>query len=167
MRFGSFILTSILSGTSCAPSGSILSPVVVQQNERYDFFAELLKISAPRIDVEVIAALGKDYERINFNGFNGIALKKDVVRSLNSTGISRDSPYGNEVHRVTNVSQAKEILAQTWPSVDFNADSEIDLLFRKFHKASVALMECDHQRILFFDENDRLVAIYPEAGGGC
>jgi hypothetical protein len=98
---------------------------------------------------------------------DGPMLRKAVIRSLSESGKSKDSPYGNTLYRVTRAAQARRILADTWPGMDFSDESKLGLHFRRYSRATIALMECDDQRIFFFDENDRLVAIYPEGGGGC
>jgi hypothetical protein len=158
-------LVFLLSFVSCAPYGTISNPIILQPEESHDVFADLLRRNASRIDVEVIASLGEHYE--TDKNLDGPKLRKSVIRSLSKSGKSKDSPYGNTIYRVTRVVQARKILADTWPGIDFSDDSKLGLHFKHYPRASIALMECDNQRIFFFDENERLVAIYPENGGGC
>lgn len=168
MRAALVLLSLGVSVVSCAPYGSIRNPIVVQPEVRHDVFADLLRRNASRTDVEVIAILGEHH--MTSKSFDGPKLRQNVVSSLTKLGSSAGSPagrYGNTVYRVTNASHAERILAQTWPENDFSADSEIGRLFQKYPRASVALMECDDQRIFFFDEDDRLLAVYPEGDGGC
>lgn len=158
-------LLSLLSLVSCAPYGSDKNPIVLQPESTHDIFKELLNQRASRIDVEVIAALGEHY--VTDKHLDGPKLRNAVIRSLSKSGKSKDSPYGDPIYRVTRVAQARTILADTWPGIDFSDDSKLGLHFRRYPRASIALMECDNQRIFFFDENERLVAVYPESGGGC
>ncbi len=159
-------LMIFISVVSCARQGSIKNPIKVQPEKSHDVFADLLKQKAPRLEVEVISVLGDNYMNQNYRSFNGPKLREAVVRSLSTTGISKDSPGGDALYRVTNVSQAKSILGRTWPERDFSEDSKLGLQFKRYPRASIAMMEGDNQRIFFFDENNRLVAIYPESGGG-
>lgn len=147
---------------SCGPHQSISKPIVHQPEESHDIFAGLLKRKASRIDVEVLACLGEHYDTAS--NLDGHKLSKAVIRSLTQSGMSKDSPYGNTIYRVTRVAQARTILAGTWPEIDFGDHSELASYFRRYPHASIAIMECDNQRIFFFDENERLVAIYPVEG---
>lgn len=168
MKVVLFLMSTVLSVVSCAPYGSIRNSIVEQPEVRRDVFADLLRRNASRVDVEVIAVLGEHH--MTSKRFDGPKLRQTVISSLTNSGMSAGSAagrYGNTIYRVTRASQAERILAQTWPESDFSADSEIGLLFQKYPRASVAIMECDNQRIFFFDKNDRLVAVYPEEGGGC
>lgn len=168
MRCTPFLLSLVVSAVSCAPYGSIRNPIELQPEARNDVFAALLERKASRIDVEVIAVLGEHH--MTDESFDGPKLRRAVIGSLTDSGVSAGSPAGrdgNTVYRVTTASQAEKILRRTWPTSDFTADSEIGLLFKKYPRASVALMECDNQRIFFFDDDDRLVSIYPTEGGGC
>ena len=168
MRCTLFLLSLVVSVVSCAPYGSIRNPIELQPEARHDVFATLLKRQASRIDVEVIAVLGEHH--MKDESFDGPKLRRAVVGSLTNSGVSAGSPGGrdgNTVYRVTTASQAEHILRRTWPTSAFTADSEIGLLFKKYPRASVALMECDNQRIFFFDDDDRLVSLYPTEGGGC
>ena len=158
-------LLTLLSFVSCAPYDSTNNPIVLQPESTHDNFMDLLNQRATRIDVEVIAALGEHYE--TDKNIDGPKLRKAVIGSLSKSGKSKDSPYGDTIYRVSRVAQAKEILADTWPGVDFSDDSKLGLHFNRYPRASIALMECDNQRIFFFDENECLVAVYPELGGGC
>lgn len=165
MKRAIFGLLSSLLIVSCAPHGSADNPIVLEPEETHDIFKELLNQGASRIDVEIIAALGEDYE--TDKNIDSPKLRQAVIRSLSNSGKSKDSPYGNAVYRVTSIAQARRILADTWPGFDFSEDSKLGLLFKRYPRASIALMECDNQRILFFDKNERLGAIFPESGGGC
>ncbi len=168
MRVALFLLTLVLSVVSCAPYGSNQNPILVQPKDNSTVFTKLLRLNASRIDVEVIAILGERYE--TNESIDGPKLRDTIISSLTSTDMSAGSPagsYGNTIYRVTKISEAKRILDRTWPDSDFSADSELGLRFKKYPRATVALMECDNQRIFFFDEHDRFVSIYPEGGGGC
>ena len=165
MKRAILYLFSIFSFVSCAPYGSIGNPITLQPEESHDVFTDLLKQNASRIDVELIAALGEHYKTDDF--LDVPKLKKAVIHNLSISRESMDSPYGDKVYRVTKVTQASRILADTWPGIDFSPDSKLGLLFKCYPRASIALMECDNQRILFFDDADHLVAIYPDSGGGC
>ncbi len=97
----------------------------------------------PELMLQVIASLGEHYE--TDKNLDGPKLRKSAICSLFKLG---DSPYGNTIYRVTRVVQARKILAETWPGIDFNDDSKLGLHFKRYPRASIALMECDNQRIL-------------------
>ncbi len=168
MRLALFLLILVLSVASCAIHRSHPNPILVQPKDNSEVFTKLLRLKASRIDVEVTAVLGEHYA--TSESIDGPKLRANIIKALSSTDTSAGSPagsYGNTLYRVATLSEAKRILARTWPESDFSAASEIGRLFKKYPRATVALMECDHQRIFFFDEHDQLVFIYPEGDGGC
>ena len=162
-KYSIFYLLALLLMVSCAPHGSSNNPSVLKPEATHDIFKDLLNKRASRIDVEVIAALGESYETSKF--IDGPKLRKAVIQSLSHSGRSKESPYG-EIYRVNRVAQGRRILGATWPKTDFGDHSKLGLQFKRYPRATIAKMECDDQRIFFFDENDRLVAISPEGGGG-
>jgi hypothetical protein len=76
---------------------------------------------------------------------DGPMLRKAVIRSLSESGKSKDSPYGNTLYRVTRAAQARRILADTWPGMDFSDESKLGLHFRRYSRATIALMSGDFQ----------------------
>lgn len=113
---------------------------------------------AERREVELMCALGGE-KYLKRAPTNDPKLIGQVSASLSRTGKS-DLPYG-KVYRVSGMGEALELLADTWAAIIPESRGELERLFRKYRYYTVSFMECDNSHILFFDEEERLRAVFP------
>ena len=148
------ILVACLVQLSCAPIHPPVEPGEEAGEVREDF-SKLLASRAPRDEVEMIAALGSSYRLRPEDEIN------TVREELAGRGKFDGHSFGNDVFRIKRIERAEALLVEVWPKEDFSATSALGRLFQRYPSASVALMEGDDQRILFFDTEDRLAVAYP------
>jgi hypothetical protein len=155
MKFAAIIATVLM--VSCARQDfSLKGPSDV--GETPEDFSGHLNRHASRLDVELAAALGQNYQKGNRDEI------QTVTRSLSHSGSFKgfpSHPFGNSVHRVRRCSEAEALLKNTWASDRFLPDSELSRLFLQYPNASVVMMDADDQQILFFNQRDILMGIYP------
>lgn len=121
-------------------------------------FSLLVQRRTTRMDAELTAALGHDYRGRE-------PREVETVRSsLSRHGEFRGYPshrFGNSVFRVSKREQAARLLENTWPAERLSTGSKLARLFEQYPNATVAMMDADDQQVLFFDERDSLVVVYP------
>jgi hypothetical protein len=122
-----------------------------------DVFTTLLSRRAPRQEVELFASLIHSAHDDNLREF-GPSQISSVTRSLEQDGKYLRGWYAIGVYRVKSIDDAMTILRKGsgWHASDF--DDKVQQYFQRYPNVTVAIMENDDQRILFFDEVDRLVA---------
>ena len=165
MQKGLFIITLTALGlmaTSCVPledttPSSALFPASTSNGAtiRPDFSKQLNQ-NAPRQEVELHALYGAFYAD------RKLTENRPVFESLDK-GYFKDAQNGKRIYRVKTVSEAQKILGNSWKSEKWAASSDLGKRFQMSAYTSIAVLNGKDQRILFFDQSERLVGVYPKA----
>lgn len=156
-----FLIPLTLSLSGCLPvedttPSSALFPASSQYGAevRRDFSGQLSK-NASRRDVELHALFGSFYAERSSQEL------RPVLDSLNKGFYQDDN--GKRIYRVESVNQAQQILAKSWKYEKWSPNSALAKRFASASNASIAILGNSDQRILFFDQSDQLIGVYPKA----
>jgi hypothetical protein len=117
-------------------------------------FSEQLANHASREDVEFHALLGAQFAETESE-------ELAAIRESLALGYFVHPDNGKRLYRVESIEQAQQILP-TWDEERWS--EELLGKFKEVPNASVAIIGLNDQRILFFDQSEQLVGIYPAAG---
>lgn len=120
-------------------------------------FSGPLTSKASREDVELLALFGVCYRDQD---------RKELkpVQDALSQGFYVNPQNGKKVYRVNAISQAQLLLQGAWEEEHWQPDSNLAKQFASTPNASVAIIGQNDQRILFFDEQNHLIGVFPTAG---
>lgn len=156
---GGSCLLAILAGCvpdeDTAPSAALF-PTTHFGEVRPDFTGQLTSNSA-RQEVELMALFGVCYKDQDSREL------KPVSEAL-SRGFYSNPQNGKRVYRVHSIAQAQELLQNSWEEEHWNSDSKLSKQFATTPNATVAIIGQTDQRILFFDQSNHLIGVYPSAG---
>jgi len=152
------LLVLLNLGAGCVPDedtspSAALFPTSYFGETRPDF-TEQLGNHAPREEVELHALLGTQFAETE-------AKELEVIREALALGYFFHPDNGKRLYRVQSIEQAQQILP-AWDEEHWS--EELAGKFKEIPNASVAIFGLKDQRILFFDESDQLVGVYPAAG---
>ncbi len=87
---------------------------------------------------------------------------KPIIGALEQ-GFYECPASGKRVYRINSISQAQQILGHKWTDESWGESSVLANQFRITPSASVAVMGDNDQRLVFFDQSNQLVAVYPRS----
>ena len=149
-----------LLGTGCVPDedtqpSSALFPVSHYGEVRPDFSTQLAS-RVVREDAELFALLGTNFS-------NRQKKELDLIKQGLSNGVYVSPNDGKRIYRINSMDQARKLLGESWSEETWKEKSDLAKFFDQAPNASVAFMGQNDQRILFFDQTNHLVGVFPKA----